>query len=115
MGTVYAARFRNKLVATLTLSTRKPWAIDKSYFSKSKSPLYLTSMAVAPEHQRKEIGRLCMQQAMEIARGWPSDAIRLDTYDAEAGGGEFYRKCGFCEVGRARYRDSPLIFFEMLL
>lgn len=102
-------------MATLTLSTRKPWAIDRNYFSTCKRPLYLTSMAVVPNQQRKGIGRLCINQAVEFARRWPSDAIRLDAYDAEAGGGEFYRKCGFHEVGRATYQSSPLIYFEMLL
>ena len=115
MGTVYVARWRNEVMATLTLSTRKPWAIDRSYFSVSKRPLYLTSMAVAPNQQGKSVGRLCIEQAIEFARRWPGDAIRLDAYNAEAGGGEFYRKCGFHEVGRATYRNSPLIYFEMLL
>jgi len=115
IGTVYVARSRNKLIATLTLSLRKPWAIDRSYFSNCKRPLYLTWMAVAPDLQRKGIGRLCIEQAIEIARRWPSEAIRLDAYDADAGGGEFYRKCGFREVGRATYRNSPLIYFEMLV
>jgi hypothetical protein len=45
----------------------------------------------------------------------PSDAIRLDAYNADADAGEFYRKCGFREVGRALYRNVPLIYFEMLL
>jgi hypothetical protein len=45
----------------------------------------------------------------------PGDAIRLDAYDAEAGAGEFYRKYGFREVGRASYRNVPLIYFERLL
>ena len=80
-----------------------------------KRPLYLTWMAVTPDLQRKGIGRLCIEQAMEFARGWPGDAIRLDAYDANAGGGEFYRKCGFREVGRATYRNNPLIYFETLL
>jgi|SRR5579862_7170432 len=115
VATVYVARYRNRAIATLTLSTRKPWAIDKKYFGESKGPLYLTSMAVAPGWQRKGVGRLCIAQAREIARQWPSDAIRLDAYDAAAGGGEFYRKCGFREVGRTSYRNNPLIYFEMLL
>ena len=115
MGRIYVARARSKLIATLTLSTRKPWAIDKSYFSTCKRPLYLTWMAVAPDLQRKGIGSLCIEQAMEFAKKWPGDAIRLDAYDADAGGGEFYRKCGFREVGRATYRNNPLIYFEMLL
>lgn len=114
-SSVYVARDGKRLIATLALSTRKPWAIDKRYFSTSERPLYLTSMAVHPEDQLKGAGRLCIEEACWIARKWPSDAIRLDAWDAEAGAGEFYRKCGFREVGRATYRITPLIYFEMLL
>jgi ribosomal protein S18 acetylase RimI-like enzyme len=114
-SSVYIARDRKRLIATLTLSTRKPWAIDKKYFSASKRPLYLTSMAVDPDRQRRGLGRLCIEEARRIAEKWPSDAIRLDAYDAGAGAGEFYRKCGFREVGRASYRNVPLIYFEMSL
>ena len=114
-GTVYLARRRDQLVATLTLSTRKPWAIDKKYFHASEKPLYLTAMAVHPNHQRKGIGRACIDEARKIARQWPGDAIRLDAFDTAAGAGDFYRKCGFREVGRAVYRVAALIYFEMLL
>ena len=112
---VYIARYRGLLVATLALSKRKPWAIDTSYFSPSQRPLYLTGMAVAPEKQHKGIGRLCIAQVSDIAKQWPGDSTRLDAYDAAAGGGEFYRKCGFREVGRVSYKGNPLIYFEMLL
>lgn len=114
-GTVFIARSRGKLIATLTLSTRKPWAIDANYFRPSPQPLYLTSMAVHPAIQRKGIGRLCLDEARRIAIQWPADAIRLDAFDALAGAGSFYRKCGFREVGRATYRKAPLIYFEWLL
>jgi ribosomal protein S18 acetylase RimI-like enzyme len=114
-ATVYAVRCRGQLIATLALSTRKPWAVDKKYFSASKRPLYLTSMAVSPDEQRKGVGRQCIEQARRISTKWPGDAIRLDAWDAEAGAGDFYRKCGFREVGRAVYRIAPLIYFEMLL
>jgi hypothetical protein len=50
-----------------------------------------------------------------VARAWPSQAIRLDAYDATAGAGRFYLKCGFREVGRVTYRKVPLIYFELLL
>jgi GNAT superfamily N-acetyltransferase len=100
-------------VATLTLSTRKPWAIDTRYFSPARRPLYLTAMEVSPELQRQGIGRKCLQEANRIAREWPADALRLDAFDAVAGAGEFYRKCGFREVGRVTYRGAPLIYFEM--
>jgi GNAT superfamily N-acetyltransferase len=112
---VYVARGENGLVATLRLATKKPWAIDRKYFSASQKPLYLTDMAVEPSLQRSGIGRLCLEEAKRIGREWPGDAIRLDAFDAEAGAGEFYRKCGFREVGRVSYRNTPLIYFEMLL
>jgi ribosomal protein S18 acetylase RimI-like enzyme len=114
-STIYVARRRKRLIATLALSTRKPWAIDKKYFSAGQRPLYLTGMAVSPDAQRKGVGRLCLEEACRIAMAWPGDAIRLDAFDAAAGAGEFYRKCGFREVGRASYRNAPLIYFELLL
>jgi len=114
-GTVYIARFRNKPLASLTLSTRKPWAIDRKYFHPSERPLYLTAMAVDPRYQGKGIGRQCLEEARHIATEWPADAIRLDAFDAQAGAGDFYRKCGYREVGRAVYRLTPLIYFELLL
>src|SRR5687768_8520485 len=49
---VLVFRRRSKVIATLTLATKKPWAIDKSYFAPSKRPLYLTNMAVRPDLQR---------------------------------------------------------------
>ncbi|HEX5322644.1 MAG TPA: GNAT family N-acetyltransferase [Capsulimonadaceae bacterium] len=112
---LYIARDRGRLIALLALSPKKPWAVDKSYFHASTKPLYLTNMAVAPDVQRTGIGRRCIEEARRIARDWPGDAIRLDAYDAEAGAGGFYAKCGFKEVGRASYRNTPLIYYEMLL
>jgi GNAT superfamily N-acetyltransferase len=101
--------------ATFRLATRKPWAIDASYFSPSARPLYLTDMAVRPDLQREGIGRLCVERMIAIAREWPADAIRLDAYDAEAGAGAFYARCGFTERGRTSYRGNPLVYFEMII
>ncbi len=53
---VYAAMRRNQVIATLTLCTKKPWAIDRKYFTVCHRPLYLVSMAVHPDWQRKGIG-----------------------------------------------------------
>jgi ribosomal protein S18 acetylase RimI-like enzyme len=112
---VYVARSGRLPIATLSLATKKPWAIDKSYFSPCKKPLYLTNMAVTPDLQRSGIGRLCIADLRRVGREWPGEAIFLDAYDAEGGAGGFYRKCGFREVGRVSYRNVPLIYFEMLL
>jgi GNAT superfamily N-acetyltransferase len=114
-STVYVARRRECLIATFALSTRKPWSIDKSYFTAIERPLYLIAMAVDPDQQRNGIGRQCLEEAGQIAKKWPADTIRLDAFDAVGGAGEFYRKCGFREVGRASYRNTPHIYFEMLI
>ncbi len=114
-ATLFVARYRGHAIATLTLSTRKPWAIDTAYFSPTETPLYLTDMVVHPHRQRAGVGRQCLAQAVEFAKKWPATALRLDAYDAEFGAGDFYRKCGLREVGRVVYRQVPLIYFELLL
>lgn len=112
---LYVALHRGETVATLVLATKKPWAIDLKYFSKVRRPLYLTSMAVAPELQRQGVGRACLEQAALLARKAKADAIFLDAFDHAAGAGGFYAKCGYRETGRATYRGAPLVYFELLL
>jgi GNAT superfamily N-acetyltransferase len=114
-ATAFVARYRSKVIASLSLSAQKPWAIDKAYFTTIQRPLYLTSMAVDPRYQGKGVGTGCLQEAKRIAKEWPGDAIRLDAWDAAAGAGDFYLKCGYREVGRVVYRGAPLIYFELLL
>lgn len=103
------------IVATLRLPTKKPWAIDRTYFTPVEKALYLINMAVAPSMQRRGIGRLLVAEAVKQGRAWSANAIRLDAFDADAGAGGFYAKCGFKERGRTSYRNAPLIYFEMVL
>ena len=112
---VYTARLGNELVGTLNLARKKPWAIDTSYFATRARPLYLVNMAIVPEKQRQGLGRRCLQEAIRVAREFPTDAIRLDAYDGPAGAGGFYASCGFTEAGRASFREQPLIYYELLL
>lgn len=112
---VLLARDGADIVATLRFSSKKPWAIDLAYFHTVPKALYLHDMAVLPSMQRQGIGRRFLRKAIAIARTWPGDAIRLDAYDADAGAGGFYARCGFREVGRVTYRNTPLIYFELLL
>ncbi len=114
-GRYFIAKHRGRVVAKLWLGTRKPWAIDPRYFTPCKRPLYLLDMAVAPALQRTGLGRQCLDEARRIGREWPADAIRLDAYDAAAGAGGFYARCGFADRGRAAYRNAPLAYFETLL
>jgi GNAT superfamily N-acetyltransferase len=112
---VYVARQRGEIMATLALTARKPWAISLSYFEPREKPFYLTNMAVHPEFQRQGFGREAIREARRIALAAGADAIRLDAYDVPAGAGPFYAKCGFAEAGRAEYRETPLIYYEMKL
>jgi GNAT superfamily N-acetyltransferase len=114
-GEFVIARTGRRAVAAARLGKQKPWAIDVDYFTPCRRPLYLTAMAVAPEWQRKGIGRRCLQETVRLARRWPADAVRLDVYDAPAGAGPFYAKCGFALRGGASYRGTPHLYYELLL
>ena len=114
-GKVFVVRKKDQIIATLSLSTKKPWAIDKKYFRPAKRPLYLTAMAIAPASQRKGLGTLCLKAALKFCEKQLADAVRLDAYDSAGGAGGFYQKCGFNEVGKASYRNVPLVYYEMLL
>jgi len=103
------------LVSVLRLATKKPWAIDVAHFTPVKRPLYLTGMAVSVAHQRSGVGRQALADAVSVARAWPAQSVRLDAYDATAGAGDFYAKCGFTERGRVVYRGTPLVYYEMVL
>jgi GNAT superfamily N-acetyltransferase len=104
-----------RIVTTLQLATRKPWAIDIAYFTPVQHPLYLTGMAVSVAHQGRGLGRAALDDARAVALGWPADAIRLDAYDAPAGAGRFYERCGYEACARIVYRDNPLIYYELVL
>jgi GNAT superfamily N-acetyltransferase len=112
---IFVVKGRGRLLATFRLSTRKPWAIDPAYFTAVRRPLYLVDMAVDPAKQRLGLGYACMTRVPAIARAWPADAVRLDAYDAPAGAGGFYARCGYRERGRVTYRGVPLIYFEHVL
>jgi GNAT superfamily N-acetyltransferase len=112
---VLVARAESRIIATLSLATKKPWAIDVNDFTPVKRSLYLLAMAVAAHAQGRGVGRQLITEAVAVARDCSSQAIRLDAYDASAGAGIFYGKCGFNEAGRVEYRGTPLIYLELLL
>ena len=113
---VIVARDRSSRIAgTLELVTKKPWAIDRAYFTPVKRRLYLLNMAVDVSMQRHGIGRALLREAERVARAWPAQSICLDAYDAMSGAGEFYARCGYREVGRKVYRGVPLVYYEWLI
>ncbi len=112
---VLVAREGASVVAALRLATKKPWAIDRAYFTRVRRALYLVDMAVEPRRQGQGLGRQLLEAAVAVARSWPAEAICLDAYDGPAGAGAFYARCGFREVGRVVYRGVPLVYFERRL
>ena len=111
---VFAARDDHGIAGTFTLQRKKPWAIDVSYFTPCQKAIYLINMAVTPDRQRAGVGRVLLDEALRQARELRADAIRLDAYDAPAGAGEFYRKCGYTHTGGKSYRGVPLMYFELM-
>lgn len=114
-STVIVARDADGIAGTLRLTAKKPWAIDVARFATVEVPLYLVDMAVRPSSQRRGIGRRLVEQGRAIAAAQGAGAIRLDAYDAPAGAGGFYQKCGFTEVGRAVFRGVALVYFERVI
>lgn len=112
---IIARDTHGRLAGTVELVTKKPWAIDRAYFTPVKRPLYLLNMAVGVSVQRRGIGRELLAQAERTARAWPAQSICLDAYDASAGAGAFYARCGYREVGRKVYRGVPLVYYEWLI
>jgi len=112
---VLIAMGQGGIIGEVRMQTKKPWAIDLSYFTPVARAVYLHDVHVDPRQQRSSIGRQLIERAKAAVRDWPADAIRLDAYDGPSGGGPFYRKCGFTEVGRAVYRGVPLAYFELVL
>jgi GNAT superfamily N-acetyltransferase len=111
-GQILVARRKGRIVGSLVLLRKKPWAIDVSYFTPAKQALYVVGMNVAPELQRKGVGRRLIRAAIDAAKLQGCDAIRLNAFDAEYGAGGFYLKCGFSARGRSVYRTVPLFNFE---
>jgi hypothetical protein len=51
----------------------------------------------------------------ELGRREGRRAIRLDAYEAPAGAGAFYRKCGYTLVLRGSFKEVPLEYYEKRL
>jgi predicted N-acetyltransferase YhbS len=112
---VFVAKKQDEIVGTLCLQTKRPGAIDASYFTKVILPLYLVDMAVQPDRQGNGIGTYMLQEVKSHVAAWPAHAIRLDAYDAESGAGDFYLKCGYSKRAHVIYKGNPLIYFELLI
>ena len=76
-------------------------------FDRAVDPLLLADLA--------DLIDVAQEDAVEVAREWPADAIRLDAYEGAGGAGPFYRACGFTDRGENACRDTALHYYELLI
>jgi GNAT superfamily N-acetyltransferase len=111
---VLVARQGAEVIGTVRLARALPWAIYSIAFTPVAKPVYVLGLAVAPECRGRGVGQQLMDAAKDTAGSWGAQALWLDAYEHEAGAGPFYAKCGFRRVGRTKYREVPLSYFEWL-
>lgn len=66
--------------------------------------LYVGTVFVDEEYRRRGIGTMLMAEVERRALALGADTIRLDTFDWQ--GRDFYKACGFEEVGRYEHRED---------
>lgn len=114
-STVVFVRDEGLVVGSARLATRNPWLVPTDFFAPCVRPIFLTAMAVSPARQRQGIGRRLLESAKQVAIELRGAAIRLDSYQGPAGAEDFYLRCGFREVHRGDYNQTPLVWFEYLI
>lgn len=73
----------------------------------------LHEMRVAPERQRRGIGKLLMDAVVEWCREQGYEGLILETTPQQEAAVEFYRAAGFVERGRSMIGAYELEWFEM--
>lgn len=106
----------NAIVGTGTISSQKIPFYRKEWFRwPEDAAMYLTNMAVHPDHQRNGTGSQIMREIERRAVAEGLLAVRFDAYDAAAGAGRFYEKCGYRCVHRGDVNGVALEYFEKVL
>ena len=72
-------------------------------------------MSVAPERQRRGIGRLLMETVIDWAPQHGYEALVLDTTSEQEAAVAFYRALGFSELGRTTFKRWEMVWFELKL
>ena len=75
----------------------------------------LYHVMVVPERQRRGIGRLLLDAAVQWARGTGYETIILETTSEQEAAVDFYRALGFREIGRTMFRRWEQVWFQLSL
>jgi GNAT superfamily N-acetyltransferase len=77
--------------------------------------LRLDLMRVAPERQRRGIGRVLTATAVQWARDSGYGRIILDTTPQQEAAVALYTACGFVDRGRSTIGGYEIVWFELVL
>jgi GNAT superfamily N-acetyltransferase len=101
-GNYYVVKDRGKVIAAACISPR-----DEG--------MYLETLSVAEEYQKKGIGSELIEHAKKVAKDHGCDTLLVDTY-RQYSADAFYAKCGFKKIPTmAKYKGKPYSKFSMKL
>ncbi|MDE1152157.1 MAG: GNAT family N-acetyltransferase [Micavibrio sp.] len=104
------------IIGTLTLTPLRIGFYKPDWFADAAAKaLYLHSMSIHPQRQHDDIGRQALEQVEAFAGQQGFTAIRLDSYDSDAGAGGFYESCGFVQVAREDAMKTKLKIYERII
>jgi ribosomal protein S18 acetylase RimI-like enzyme len=75
----------------------------------------LRAMRVAPERQRRGIGRMLTQTVVDWAVAGGYDSLVLDTTDEQHAAIALYEAMGFKEQARSSFGKYAIVWFELVL
>ncbi len=113
---LFLAMNEGEAIGTFELQSKKPGFYSKHWFADPDAPAcYLFNMAIVKTSQRHGLGRAIMAEMEALAATDGKRALRLDAYDAPAGAGVFYGKCGYDFVHEGSFNRVALRYYEKLL
>lgn len=70
--------------------------------------VYITNVAVFPEHRNKGIGEKLIKKLVETVQGENAGFVTLEVRKSNVSAIKLYEKCGFCAVGeRKNFYEKP--------
>jgi GNAT superfamily N-acetyltransferase len=84
-----------------------------SFLDRAPPPARLRRLDVAPEHQRRGVGRRLTQTAVDWARDQGYSRVVLDTTTLQQPAVALYESMGFRRAGETRFQRWQLIWFEL--
>ena len=79
------------------------------------NPLQLSQVYVMPEQQRYGVGARLIDAAAAFARQQVADGIWLSVWEDAPWAVNFYRKCGFAEVGVTDFKLGQSVYTDLLM